>query len=106
VAEVGILLFLRDVGFSLGEVAELVGAAGKTAAGWDALVDRKLAELDAQQHQLEIARTALEHARKCPEGHPARCPRFWSIIESRAVGLSLEESHAALHAAAHASRAQ
>jgi DNA-binding transcriptional MerR regulator len=97
VREVGVLLFLREVGFSLAEVAELVGTAGRQPIGWEGLIDRKLAELGAQEHRLRVARTALEHARQCPEGHPSRCPRFWSIIEARAQGVPLEDSHAAVH---------
>ena len=97
VTEVGVLLFLREVGFSLAEITALVGAAGKQASGWEGLVDRKLAELGEQEHRLRVARTALEHARRCPEGHPSRCPRFWSIIEARSLGVPLEDSHAAVH---------
>ena len=98
VTEVGVLLFLREVGFSLAEVAELVGADGTQATGWEGLVDRKLTELGEQEHRLRVARTALEHARRCPEGHPSHCPRFWAIIDARALGVPLEDSHAAVHA--------
>jgi DNA-binding transcriptional MerR regulator len=97
VIDVGVLLFLRDVGFSLAEIAEVVGTAEAHTSSWKALLERKLVELDAQEHKLGVARTALEHARRCPAGHPARCPRFWSIIEARVAGTSLEESHAAMH---------
>src|SRR5687767_11288725 len=77
VAEVGVVLFLREVGFSLAEIGELVSGERES---WQAVVDGKLAELEEQQHRLEVARTALEHARRCPAGEPVRCPRFWSII--------------------------
>jgi hypothetical protein len=56
-----------------------------------------LAELAAQQHRIEVARTALEHGRQCPASEPMKCSRFWSIIEGRQRGLSLEESHARVH---------
>jgi hypothetical protein len=61
------------------------------------MIDHKLAELAAQQHRVEVARTALEHGRHCPAGEPMNCSRFWSIIEGRQRGLSLEESHARVH---------
>jgi hypothetical protein len=56
-----------------------------------------LAELAEQQHRIEVARTALEHGRQCPASEPMKCSRFWSIIEGRMRGLSLEESHARAH---------
>ena len=61
------------------------------------LIDHKLAELAEQQHRIEVARTALEHGRQCPASEPMNCSRFWSIIEGRQRGLSLEESHARAH---------
>jgi len=98
VRAVGMVLFLRDVGFSLAEVAELIGAHNRTAR-WSALVDQKLSALSEQEHRLVVARTALEHARDCPTADPSRCPRFWSIVDARLTGGSLEDSHAALHGA-------
>jgi DNA-binding transcriptional MerR regulator len=94
VAEVGVILFLRDVGFTLDEVAQLLRRQA-SGAGWPELVERKLAELAEREERLRAARTALEHARRCPAGDPSRCPRFWSIIDARMSGLSLEESHRA-----------
>lgn len=95
VAEVGVILFLRDVGFSLAEIGSLM--AGGDRRSWREVVDHKLAELADQQHRLDVAREALEHSRRCPSGEPVRCPTFWSIIEGQLSGLSLEESHARAH---------
>jgi DNA-binding transcriptional MerR regulator len=95
VADVGVILFLRAVGFSLAEIGSLV--AGGDRRAWQNVIDRKLAELAEQQHRLDVARTALEHGRRCPAGEPMRCSRFWSIIEGRQRGLSLEESHEQAH---------
>jgi DNA-binding transcriptional MerR regulator len=95
VAEVGVILFLREVGFSLAEIGSLLG--GGKRRSWDEIVERKLAELAEQQHRLDVARAALEHARQCPAGEPTQCPRFWSIIEGQLRGFSLEESHARAH---------
>jgi DNA-binding transcriptional MerR regulator len=96
VRTVGVVVFLRDVGFSLGEIAELVAEAPRTDR-WSQLVDRKLEALAEQEHRLVVARTALEHARDCPAKDPSRCPRFWSIIDARLAGASLEDSHATVH---------
>lgn len=61
------------------------------------IIDRKLTELAEQQHRLDVARAALEHAKQCPAGDPMQCSRFWSIIEGRLRGHSLEDSHAQGH---------
>lgn len=96
VRAVGVVMLLRDVGFSLAEVAELIAGRTRTPR-WSALVDRKLAALAEHEHRLLVARTALEHGRDCAAKDPFRCPRFRSIIDARLSGESLEDSHAAVH---------
>jgi DNA-binding transcriptional MerR regulator len=95
IAEVGVILFLREVGFSLAEIATLL--AGQKRRSWREMIDRKLADLAEQQRRLEMASTALAHARRCPAGAPLRCSRFWTIVEGRLRGLSFEESHERVH---------
>ena len=95
VAQVGVILFLREVGFSLAEIGSLV--AGGERRSWQNIIDRKLAAIAEQQHRLDVARTALEHGRRCPSDEPLRCPRFRSIIQDWMRGGSLEESHARAH---------
>ncbi len=85
VRAVGVVLFLRDIGFTLAEVAQLTSARTR-AARWSSMVDRKLTDLAEQEHRLLVARTALEHARDCPAKDPTSCPRFWSIIDTRLTG--------------------
>ena len=92
VRAVGVVLFLRDVGFSLAEIAELTGDAARPDR-WAEIVERKLVEVAEQQHRLAAARTALEHARDCPAEHPSRCQRFWSIIDAVVDGAAVEEAH-------------
>src|SRR5262245_43300034 len=96
VRAVGVVLFLRDVGFSLGEIGELV-AGGPHNGLWSELIDRKLTALAEKEHRLAVARVALEHARDCPAQDPTRCPRFWTISDARLDGESLEDSHTAVH---------
>jgi DNA-binding transcriptional MerR regulator len=88
------ILFFREIGFSLAEIGLFL--AGEQQ-GQRELIDHKLAEVAEQQHRLKVARAALEHGRQCPAGEATKCPRFWSIIEDRQRGASLEESHERAH---------
>src|SRR4029453_15446780 len=94
VRDVGVILFFREIGFSLAEIGRFL--AGERQSQRE-LIEHKLAELAAQHHRLQAARTALEHGRHCPASEPMHCARFWSIIDGRQRGLSLEESHARVH---------
>lgn len=95
VTAVGVVLFLREVGFTLAEIGSLVAADEQRP--WRQTIERKLAELAEQQHRLDLARTALEHGQQCPAANPTRCPRFRSIIEGYLRGQSVEESHKRAH---------
>ena len=81
VRDVGVIRFLREIGFSLAEIGRFI--AGERQSQRD-MIDHKLAELAEQQHRIEVARTALEHDRQCPASEPMKCSRFWSIIEPTA----------------------
>ena len=91
---VGVILFFREIGFSLAEIGRFMSGERQCQRE---MIDLKLAELAEQQHRIEVARTALEHGRQCSASEPMKCSRFWSIIEGRMRGLSLEESHARAH---------
>jgi DNA-binding transcriptional MerR regulator len=88
VAEVGVIRFLGEVGFTLAEVRSFLAAGGQRSR--QAIISRKLAEVTEQQHRLEVAREVLEHGRDCPAGDPLRCSRFWQIIEGHRPGDLLE----------------
>jgi DNA-binding transcriptional MerR regulator len=94
VRDVGVILLVREIGFSLAEIGRFL--AGERQAQRE-LVDHKVAELAAQQHRIEVARTALAHGRHCPASEPMQCSRFWSIIQGRQRGLALGASHARAH---------
>ena len=94
VRDVGVILFFREIGFSLAEIGRFIAGDRQNQRR---IIDHKLAELAEQQHRIELARIALEHGRQCPASDPMKCSRFWSIIEGRLRGLSLEESHAQAH---------
>jgi DNA-binding transcriptional MerR regulator len=95
VQAVGVIRFLREVGFTLAEISSFLAADEPRSR--QEITDRKLVEVIEQQRHLEVAREVLEHGRQCPAGDPMRCSRFWSIIEAHVRGSSLEDSHAGVH---------
>jgi DNA-binding transcriptional MerR regulator len=88
VAQVGVILVLRDAGFTLAEILEL-----GDREHWQQLAARKLDQLADLAARVQVARTALEHALCCPHGNPRECPTFWSIVGARLQGRSLAEAH-------------
>jgi DNA-binding transcriptional MerR regulator len=94
VQAVGVVAFLREIGLTLADIKQFLAGDRN---GQHEIIDRKLADLADQQRRIETARTALEHGRRCPAGQPTQCPRFWSIIEGRQRGLTVEESHSQAH---------
>jgi len=95
VAEVGVIRFLRDVGFSLSEAGAFLASTDRRSR--QTIIDRKLVEFAEQQHRLDVARTLLKHGRRCPASEPMHCSRFRTIIDGHLRGLSLEDSHAQVH---------
>ena len=93
VALVGVILLLRDVGFSLAEEKALMGSRAVEPDGWRPLAQRKLAELDEQIAKAQAAREAIEHALRCPHEDILRCPNFRSLIAARLAGQPLSEAH-------------
>jgi DNA-binding transcriptional MerR regulator len=94
VRDVGLIVFFREIGFSLAEIGHFIAGERQSRR---ALIDDKLAELAEQRHRIEVARSVLEHGRRCPAREHMECPRFWSIVEGRQRGLPVEESHARAH---------
>jgi len=64
IAELGVIRFFREVGFTLAEIESLLAAGQQQSR--EEIIDRKLTEFTEQQHQLEAARELLEHGRTCP----------------------------------------
>jgi DNA-binding transcriptional MerR regulator len=90
---VGIIVLLRDVGFSLAEIGYLFSAPD-TRAEWRAAARRKADELDDQIRKTQVARIALDHVMRCRHEDLTTCPNFLSTIAGRLAGKPLE---AALH---------
>ena len=90
---VGMIILLRDVGFSLSGIHDLFAEPGSRAA-WREAGRRKLAELDEQIRKTQVARIALEHTLRCRHDDLVHCPNFLGTIAARFDGKSLEEAHA------------
>jgi DNA-binding transcriptional MerR regulator len=94
VEQVGEILLLRDVGFTLRELKALTAARSSPGDGWRELHQRKLAELDQLIAKAQAARTAIAHGLACPHEDVHDCPTFGSVVAARLAGASLEEAHA------------
>jgi DNA-binding transcriptional MerR regulator len=91
---VGLILLLRDVGFTLREVKALVAFRSDGFDGWRELHQRKLAELDERIAQARTARTAIAHGLACQhEGGILHCPNFVAVIAARLAGSPLHQAH-------------
>jgi DNA-binding transcriptional MerR regulator len=90
---VGVVLLLRETGFTLREAAALLAVRGAGRDGWRELVERKLTELDRRIAQARVARTALAHGLACPHDDFADCPNHAAIVTARLAGAPLHEAH-------------
>jgi DNA-binding transcriptional MerR regulator len=90
---VGIILLLRDVGFTLTEQKVFMAARSVALDDWQRLARRKLAELDYQIAKAQTAREAIDHALRCPHKDILECPNFASVIAARLTGKPLHQAH-------------
>jgi MerR family redox-sensitive transcriptional activator SoxR len=90
---VGLILSLRDVGFTLRELKALLGSRSGGVDAWRDLARRKLAELDDRIAQAQAARTAVAHALACQHDDILSCPNAASIVAARLAGAPLHEAH-------------
>jgi len=86
VGVVGAVLFLRDAGFTLEEIGQLMDARRTKPRYWEELALRKIEELDARIHEAQVARTAVEHALACPRDDIVTCPKFQEVVRQRLEG--------------------
>jgi DNA-binding transcriptional MerR regulator len=94
VALVGVILLLRDVGFSLAEQKALIASRSVAVDERRRLARRKLAELDEQIAKIQTAREGIEHALRCPHEDIAQCANFRGLVTARLAGQPLHEAHA------------
>jgi DNA-binding transcriptional MerR regulator len=93
VRQVGVVLLLRDIGFTLAQIAQLLTDRPRRKSTWGRLAREKITELDHLIADAETGRTALAHSLDCPKANPAACPTFWSIVDARLEGRSLSDAH-------------
>jgi DNA-binding transcriptional MerR regulator len=90
---VGVILLLRDVGFTLRESKAFLGSRPQAVDGWRSLTHRKLADLDEQIAKAQTAKEALTHALHCSHDDITTCPNFTNLVAARLAGQPLEEAH-------------
>jgi MerR family redox-sensitive transcriptional activator SoxR len=90
---VGVILLLRDVGFSLRESKTLLASRDHAVDAWQQLASRKLTELDEQIAKSQTAKRAITHALRCQHEDITTCPTFARVIAARLAGQPLEEAH-------------
>jgi MerR family redox-sensitive transcriptional activator SoxR len=93
VALVGVILLLRDVGFSLRESKALLALRTQGVEGWRSLAHRKLADLDEQIAKAQTAKEVITHGLACPHDDFTTCPKGASILAARLAGQPLQEAH-------------
>jgi DNA-binding transcriptional MerR regulator len=94
---VGVVLALRNVGFTLLEVKAFIASRSPAGDGWRELYQRKLTELDQRIAQAQVARTAVAHGLACPHKDIFECSNFASGVAALLAGCSLEEAHKQAH---------
>jgi len=90
---VGVILLLRDVGFTLAEQKAFMASRAVAPGDWQLLARRKLAELDNQIAKAQTARQAINHALRCPHDDILDCPTFASVTAARLTGQPLRQAH-------------
>ncbi len=93
VGSVGMILLLRDVGFSLKEIRAFVGPQSRVSKNWRTLARHKLEELDERIARAQAARLALEHGLRCRHEHLPDCPNFQAGVVAKLAGRTLGEAH-------------
>ncbi len=76
---VGVILLLRDVGFSLRESKAFLASRTQAVDSWRRLTQRKLANLDEQIAKAQTAKEAITHALHCPHDDITTCPNFTNV---------------------------
>jgi len=103
VAEVGVVRFFQEVGFTLAETKRLVSSRKRSPVAWRELAVGKSEELRRRIASDEAARQAIEHALACPKDDILDCPTFWATVQGFLAGVGLADAHVGVHAAANAS---
>jgi MerR family transcriptional regulator, copper efflux regulator len=90
---VGMILLLRDVGFSLRESKAFLAPRTQAVDSWRGLAQRKLVDLDEQIARAQTAKEAITHALHCPHDDILTCPTGANVIAARLAGRTFAEAH-------------
>jgi DNA-binding transcriptional MerR regulator len=93
VEQVAFIDLLKRAGFTLSEIAALVGSTGRTAPEWRAMAAEKLRELDHRVQDIQRARTALHQMLGAPHHHLDDCPEHHRILRAHADALAVPGSN-------------
>lgn len=88
VEQVALIDLLKRAGFTLSEIAMLVGPAGRTAPNWRGLASAKLRQLDDRVQEIRQAQKALRHALDSPHDHLDDCPVHHRVLQAHARALA------------------
>lgn len=72
-----------DVGFTLGEIGELLRGGSRRRRAWSRMAEGKIRELDARILQAEQARQLLQHALACRHEDLLACSNFRGALDRR-----------------------
>lgn len=90
---VGMILFLRDVGFSLRQTKTLMASRSTSHDVWRELAREKIEELEERITRAQVGRVALQHALRCKHEDILDCPNFVQVLAARREGKPLEDAH-------------
>ncbi|WP_052372122.1 MerR family transcriptional regulator [Amycolatopsis taiwanensis] len=88
VEQIAFIDLLKQAGFTLSEIAALVGPNGRTAPDWRAVASEKLRELDDRVRRIQQAQKALRHVLDSPRDHLDDCPVHHRILRAHAAALA------------------
>lgn len=93
VSAVTVIVFLREVGFTLAEITGLLESRANAPTAWRERARRKLDELDRRIEKSSAARDAIEHSLRCKQDDILACPMFWQTVAGVAGGHTIAEAH-------------
>lgn len=88
VERIALIDLLKRGGFTLSEIAALVGPQGRAAPDWRARAAAKLRELEDRARQLEQAQAALRHVLDAETDRIEDCPVHQRILRAHAEALA------------------
>lgn len=90
---VGMVLFLREVGFSLAETKNMMSSRSSSQDVWRELARHKVGELEERITRAQVAKVALQHGLRCKHDDILDCPNFIEVVAARLEGRPLEQAH-------------